>query len=570
MIALRRLFLLLTALTVPLAVAGATATREPAVAKRFMVAAANPHATAAGIAILEAGGSAVDAAVAVQLVLGLVEPQSSGIGGGAFMVRYDAASRAVATFDGRETAPAAATAELFLTAAGEPMQFWDAVVGGRSVGVPGTLRMLEMAHRRHGRLPWSRLFEPAIRLADGGFAVSERLHAMIADDAHLRRYPAARAYFHLESGRPLPVGRLLKNPDYAATLRAVAQGGADAFYRGEIARDIVAAVRGAADNPGLLSEADLAAYEAKLRPPVCIDYRAHRVCGMGPPSSGGLTVALILGLLERFDLASLRPNTADAEHLFIEAARLAYADRALFMADSDFVDVPVAGLLDRDYLRRRSRLIDRTRSMGTATAGEPPSRRTQRHEPGRAVELPSTSHFSIVDAAGNAVSMTTSIESAFGSRLMVRGFLLNNQLTDFSFRAEADGRAVANRVEAGKRPRSSMAPTVVLDARGRLELVVGSPGGSRIINYVARAVIAMLDWGLDVQQAVSLPHVVSRNGTVDLEAGTAAATLADALTARGHEVRVRALTSGLHGIAVPGDTLLGGADPRREGVAAGR
>lgn len=568
---LRQLFACLAGLLVLCTAAlAAECQARPATATEFMVAAANPHAAEAGIRILEQGGSAVDAAIAVQVMLGLVEPQSSGIGGGAFMLRFDAAHGDIVTYDGRETAPSAATPDLFVTGAGEPMAFWDAVVGGRSVGVPGTLRMLELAHRQHGKLPWALNFEPAIALAERGFPVSPRLHSLIAGDEHLKRHTAARDYFHTADGGPLPVGHILRNSAYADTLRAIAEGGADAFYSGEIARDIVAAVRGATGNPGLLSEADLATYRAKARPPVCIDYRGHRVCGMGPPSSGGLTVGMILGLLERFDISAMPPNSADAEHLFIEAARLAYADRALYMADADFVSVPTAGLLDRGYLRDRSRVIDAGRSMGEAGPGEPPRRRTERRAPDSALELPSTSHFSIVDGEGNAVSMTTSIESAFGSRLMVRGFLLNNQLTDFSFRPEVDGRPVANRVEPGKRPRSSMAPTIVLGPNGRLRLAVGSPGGSRIINYVARSVIGVLDWSLDIQAAVSLPHVVSRNGVVDLEAGTAAADLRSALEERGHEIRVRDLTSGLHGIAATGDGLSGGADPRREGIALGR
>ena len=566
---LLRCFAVFAALAIPASGAAALAP-GPSESSAFMVAAANPHAVEAGVEILEAGGSAVDAAVAAQAVLGLVEPQSSGIGGGAFMLYFDAASRNVESFEGRETAPAAATPGLFLDAAGERMKFWDAVVGGRSVGVPGVLRMLELAHREHGKLPWARLFEPAIRLAEQGFAVSPRLSEMIAKDKHLKRYPATHAYFHTAAGQPLPAGHVLKNPGYAATLRAVAKGGADAFYKGDIARDIVAAVRGAVDNPGLLGEADLAAYEAKRRPPVCVAYRDNRVCGMGPPSSGGLTVGMILGILEHYDMGELAPGSVEAEHLFIEAARLAYADRALYMADSDFVRVPAGGLLDPGYLEQRGRLIGGDKSMGKAAAGTPPQKKTERRAPDDALEIPSTSHFSIVDADGNAVSMTTSVENAFGSRMMVRGFLLNNQLTDFSFQPEKDGRPVANRVEPGKRPRSSMAPTIVMGPDGNLRLVTGSPGGSRIINYSARSVMAVLDWNMDPQAAVSRPHVISRNGKVDLEEGTQAEGLKAALEERGHEISVRGLTSGLHAILVEDGTLYGGADPRREGIAAGR
>ena len=543
---------------------------RPVESNKFMVVAANPLAVEAGIEMLEAGGSAVDAAVAIQLVLGLVEPQSSGIGGGAFMLYYDAASKKIKSFDGRETAPAAATPDLFLDAAGKNMKFWDAVVGGRAVGVPGVPRMLEMAHRRHGRLPWAQLFQPAVRLAEEGFAVSPRLSELIARDKHLKRYPATAAYFHTEAGEPLPVGHILKNPEYAATLRAIAEGGADAFYLGGIARDIVSTVNDAADNPGRLSIADLGIYEAKTRPPVCVTYRANKVCGMGPPSSGGLTIGMILGILKNFAVGEMIPGSIEAEHLFIEAARLAYADRALYMADSDFVSVPVEGLLDPNYLRERGGLIDVEKTMGRTAAGEPPLKKTELLVPGETLEIPSTSHFSIVDAKGNAVSMTTSIESAFGSRMMARGFLLNNQLTDFSFSPEKDGELVANRVEPGKRPRSSMAPTIVLGPKGGLRMVTGSPGGSRIINYTARSVMGVLDWKLDPQWAVTRGHVVSRNGTVDLEEGAFFDELKVGLEDLGHKIKVRKLNSGLHVILVENGKLYGGADPRREGVAVGR
>ena len=541
----------------------------PARAERHMIAAANPYAARAGLEILREGGSAVDAAIAAQMVLNLVEPQSSGIGGGGFMLAFDAGDGRLRAYDGRETAPATATPELFIGADGAPLGFYDAVIGGRSVGVPGLVAMLEDAHRRHGRLSWSRLFEPAIVLAEQGFPISPRLHALISEAPGVDRYADARAYFFTADGAPKPIGARLANPALAATLRAIAAGGAEAFYRGAIAADIVAAVRGAEGNPGLMTLDDLAGYDAKELDAVCRPYRQWRICGMGPPSSGGVTTLGIMGLLEGFDLAALAPGSAEAVHLISEASRLAYADRARFLADSDFVAVPVRGLLDRTYLAGRAAVIDPARSMGEAAPGAPPYSDGALGADDPGTERFSTTHISVVDADGNAVSMTTSIESAFGSRLMVRGFLLNNQITDFSFRPAVDGMPVANRVAPGKRPRSSMAPTLVFDADGRLMLVVGSPGGSRIIGYVVQTLIAVLDWGLDVRRAVALPHHTNRNGPVDLEQDTALAALEAALVDRGHEVRVRPLTSGLHAIAIVPRGLEGAADPRREGVALG-
>ncbi|MGF1630010.1 MAG: gamma-glutamyltransferase [Kiloniellaceae bacterium] len=544
----------------------ATPTAETAAAPpRQMVAAANPLAAEAGMAMLRQGGSAVDAAIAGALVLGLVEPQSSGLGGGAFLLHYEAESRDVAAYDGREAAPGSAPETLFLLADGRPMPFWDAVVGGRSVGTPGLLRMLELAHRDHGRLPWAALFQPAIRLAEDGFAVSPRLHALIAGDAYLKRYPSTAAYFHDAAGNPWPVGTLLQNQAYADTLRAVSMGGADAFYRGPIAVDIVAAVRGATDNPGHLSTGDLRNYEAKRRDALCLPYRQWIVCGMPPPTSGGVAVLQILKLLEPFDLGALPPASAQAIHLVAEASRLAFADRNRFLADSDFVVVPVETLLDPDYLAARAALIDPAASMGEAHPGLQSGQALSPPQP----NPPSTSHLSVVDRDGNAVSMTASIESAFGARLMARGFMLNNELTDFSFLPSVDGRPVANRVEAGKRPRSSMSPTLVLDREGRFVMAIGSPGGSRIIGYTAKAIIAALDWNLSMQAAVALPNFVNRNGATDLEAGTAVESAEATLAALGHEVNVMEMTSGLHGIRRTERGLEGGADPRREGVALG-
>ncbi len=539
--------------------------KPPARAARYMIAAANPLAARTGLEVLREGGSAVDAAIAAQLVLNLVEPQSSGIGGGAFLLHYDATENKITAYDGRETAPAAATPGLFLTPGGEPMKFWDAVVGGRSVGVPGLLAMLELAHKDQGRLPWARLFQPAIGLAEQGFAVSPRLAGLIAKDKYLKTFPATAAYFHGADGSPHPAGQRLANPAFAQTLKRIAKGGAEAFYNGPIAREIVAVVTGAGRNPGAMTLADLAGYEAKRRDAVCAPYRSFRVCGMGPPSSGAVAVLQTLGILQSFDLPALAPNSAEAVHLIAEAGRLAFADRNLFLADSDFVPVPVARLLDPAYLARRARAISPVKTLGKAAPGLPAQNGAM---PAQA-DPPATSHLVVVDGAGNIVSMTTSIESAFGSRLMVGGFMLNNELTDFSFRPEAEGRPVANRVEPGKRPRSSMSPTLVFGADGRPVLALGSPGGSRIIGYVLQTLVAVLDWGLDIQAAVELPHAVNRNGPTDLEEGTALTALKPALEALGHEVRLRKLTSGLHGIAITAHGLEGGADPRREGVALG-
>ncbi|PJK31037.1 gamma-glutamyltransferase [Minwuia thermotolerans] len=531
-----------------------------------MVAAAHPLAAEAGMAVLRDGGSAVDAAIAVQAVLTLVEPQSSGIGGGAFMLHWRAESGRLEAYDGRETAPAAATAALFLNDDGTPLDFFEAVVGGRSVGAPGVLRMLELAHADHGRLEWARLFEDAIRLSRDGFEVTPRLHYLLDRDRYLKASPTAAPYFYDADGAAWPVGHVLRNPALAETLSLVAEGGADALHEGPVAADIVAAVRGHADNPGLLSEADLAGYAAKRRPPVCMPYRAHRVCGMPPPTSGGVAVAQILGMLSRFDLGSAGPAPV-LVHLVAEAEKRAYADRARFLADSDFVDVPVAELLDPDYLARRAAEIDVTVASGDAAPGLPRQRGLR---DGDDLTQPATTHFVIADAAGNVVSMTSSVENAFGSRIFVRGFLLNNQLTDFSFAPEdADGLAVANRVEPGKRPRSSMSPTIVLDREGGFRLAIGSPGGSRIIGYVARTLIGVLDLGLTVQQAIDLPNFVNRNGATDLEDVAEVEDMRRALEAMGHVVNVRGLNSGLHGIEQVEGAWRGGADPRREGVVLG-
>ena len=574
-----RLATLLLALFCPLAaaqdappeVSSGWIDKPPVTAKHWMVVAANPLAVDAGYRILKQGGSAVDAAIAVQLVLGLVEPQSSGLGGGAFMLVHDGRANRIAAYDGRETAPAAATPDRFMQD-GAPMSFRAAVVGGRSVGVPGTVRLLEVAHRRHGRLQWAALFAPAIALAEEGFAVSPRLHVLLAAERYLTQ-PRARAYFYAADGSLLPVGAVLVNPAYAATLRRIAAGGADAFYRGDIARDIVETANGHATNPGDLTLADLAGYEVKVREAVCGAYRSYRVCGMPLPSSGGLTVLQMLKMLEPFDLKAMGPASFWSVHYFSEAGRLAFADRDVYMADPAFF-TPPAGLLDADYLRERSGLIRSDASLVVAAPGTPPDRvrSADKAALGRsdALEFPSTSHLSIVDRYGNAVAMTTTIEDGFGSRLMTQGgFLLNNELTDFSFVPTDHGKPVANRVQGGKRPRSSMAPTIVYDRFGRVAMLAGSSGGGAIINDVAKALVAMIDWGMDPQAAAALPNFGSRNGPTDLEKNTSIVALEPKLKALGAPVRVRERTSGLHVIQRTPDGWVGGADPRREGIARG-
>ncbi|MFC4350038.1 gamma-glutamyltransferase [Fodinicurvata halophila] len=541
-------------------------------AEDYMVSAADPRAVDAGVAMLEAGGSAMDAMVAVQMMLGLVEPQSSGLGGGAFLVHYDSQSDELTTLEGRETAPAAADGALFLDAEGEPLPFWDAVVGGRSVGTPGIPALMQAAHERWGRLPWADLFEPAIDKAREGFAVGPRLAGLLDGGTaeRLRSYPTARDYF-FPDGEALQEGDIRNNPALAETLARLARQGADAFYTGRLAEDIVQTVQDVDDNPGLLSRQDLEDYAVKERPPVCHPYRTYRVCGMGPPSSGALTVGQILGLLEHFNLAGMDLATARPWHLFAEASKLAYADRNRYIADSDFVEVPVRGLLDPAYLTARAQLISQDKAMAApAQPGNPPWHVGPR--PGRdgSRELPGTSHVSIVDAEGNVASMTTTIESAFGSQLMTGGFLLNNELTDFSFTPEDEaGRPVANRVQPGKRPRSSMAPTIVFDGNGRPVLAVGSPGGVRIIPYVAQALMGFVDWNLDAQQITEMAHVSNMNGTTWLEADTPAENWQGVLEDLGHDVDVSAHTSGLQTIAISPDSLSGGADPRRDGTAGG-
>ncbi len=558
----------------PRAPEGASTIAGPRVAvtaDRQMVVAANPLAADAGRQILRQGGSAVDAAIAMQMVLTLVEPQSSGIGGGGFLLHYGAERKRVDAYDGRETAPAKATADMFLDAEGKPLAFNEAALGGHAVGVPGVLRMLELAHDEHGRLPWARLFEPAMRLALDGFPISPRLAKQIADTPQLKDFAATRAYFFDAEGNPKPAGTRLANPDLAETFRVIANGGAQAFYNGGLARAVAKAVRETGKG-GVLTADDLKTYRALKREAVCGPYRQLKICGMGPPSSGGVTVLQAMTILERFDLRGLQPNSAPAIHLIAEATKLAFADRNRYLADPEFEQIPVERLTDRKYLAGRAKLVNAERASGRAEPGRVATRASRAAD--TLSELPATSHLSVVDVAGNAVAFTTSVERAFGSYVMARGFLLNNQMTDFALRPRDGDVPNINRVEPGKRPRSSMAPTIVLDRESRLVAALGSPGGPRIIPYVVQTLVASIDWNMDAQRAVALPHAVSmNNGTIELERDTSLVNLAADLKALGHEVTLNHQTSGLSLIQVvrrQGQTrLIGGADPRREGEALG-
>ncbi|WP_419209165.1 gamma-glutamyltransferase [Photobacterium leiognathi subsp. mandapamensis] len=536
----------------------------------WMIATANKYASEAGADVLSKGGSAVDAMITAQLVLGLVEPQSSGIGGGGFLVYWDNDNNQMTTFDGRETAPFAATPRLFQDNQGKPLKFYDAVVGGRSVGTPGTIKLLWRSHEQYGKLAWKSLFLPAIKLAKDGFIVSPRLAAMIEKDANnLSRYPATKAYFFDNDGNPIKAGTKLTNPAYANTLLQIADYGPKAFYQGDIARDIVATVQQAEGNPGVLNTMDLASYSVKQREPICAPYRQYKVCGMGPPSSGALTLGQILAMLNHYPLAKLGADNVESWRLIGDASRLAFADRDRYMADSDYVPMPTRGLLDPAYLAQRAALLQGKQALTKVEPGSPPWNHAQKQTSDEALELPSTTHLSIVDEEGNVVSLTSTIENSFGSRLMVRGFLLNNELTDFSFRSQIDGVPVANRIEPGKRPRSSMTPTIVMKDNQPV-LTIGSPGGSQIIGYVAKTLVAYLDWGMDLQQAINLPNMNNRFGTFELEQDTAATAWAPKLEKLGYKTQIKDLNSGIQAISIAPELLTGAADPRREGKVISR
>ena len=539
--------------------------------RKHVIVTSHKLATEAGLEMLRKGGSAVDAAIAAQLVMGLVEPQSSGIGGGAFLVHWNAKAKKLQTYDGRETAPKSVTPNLFIGPDGKPLSFFDAVVGGRSVGVPGAIAVLALAHKEQGRLKWADLFAPAIALAENGFPVSPRLAQAIARDPALPTLPASAAYF-LPGGKPVAEGAIVKNEAYAATLRMIAKDGPAGFYSGTVAEAIVRAVKTSPRSAVDLTLDDIANYQAKKRPAVCGLYRTYKICGMGPPSSGGVTALQILKMIEPFDVAKLAPASPQAIHLFSEAQRLAFADRGAYLGDPDFVAVPLPGMIDPKYLSARSKLLSPSALLDRAKIepGKPKGADLTLERlriPDNA--KPGTAHLSVIDARGNALAMTTTVEGAFGSHLMAAGFFLNNQLTDFTFEPGKDNRRFANAPDAGKRPLSSMTPTIVFDSKGRVFAVIGSPGGWRIIPYVTKTIVGLIDWKLSMADAVALPNVTSRAGPTEVETGTGFDQAAQALAAMGHEVKRIEQGSGLNGIRVTARGFDAAADQRREGTAAG-
>ena len=554
-----------------------TVVNKIAVGKKFMAVTANPHATQAAYAVLEKGGSAIDAAVAAQMVLGLVEPQSSGIGGGAFMLYWDASEKKLIAYDGREVAPMAADENLFIGQEGKPDSFFDAVIGGKSVGVPGIIKMLEDAHADYGVASWASLFDDAIELATNGFAVSERLHALIKAVPKINERERIANYLFDADGEPLPVDHILKNMEYAQTLKVLALNGSDTFYRGQLAQQMVVATK-EDNNAGALSLSDFIQYQAVQRAALCKKILTYRICGMGPPSSGASTVLGILGVLEHLiiDKNSQRGSYQGMEqetlsaHYFVEASRLAFADRNTYIADPDFINVPIKQLLNTDYLQLRSQLISADRPMKAVTAGQFVMPEVGQYLTQPSPELVSTTHLSIVDQHGNIVSMTSSIEMAFGSRLMVGGFILNNQLTDFSFvPRHADKTLVANRVQGGKRPRSSMSPIIVFDQNEQPLLIIGSPGGKKIIPYVARVLYEVLFFDNALAASIEQPHILNTGRQLEIEKGADKKAF-EALKALGHQPVFKSQTSGLHAIIRRNnDEWLGVADPRREGAAKG-
>ena len=548
----------------------AAAHEQTATAIDFMIVTANPYATKAGYEILERGGSAADAAIAAQLVLGLVEPQSSGLGGGAFILYYDAKTQELKSYDARETAPGLAGPFLFYEN-GEALDFKTAQLSGKSIGVPGVPKLLAYLHQVYGQRTWMELFNPAIDLAEAGFQISPRLEAMIKNHASdLQKFPQTAAYFFDGNGQPLKTGAQLKNPAYAETLKDMAFTGANIFYEGPLASQIVKTVQNVPQRPGFMTGEDLRGYDIKARQPVCAPYRLYVVCSMGEPSSGGLSILQALGMLEGYDLRALGADNPRSWSLIAQASALAFADRNMYMADPDFVNTPGVLLLDPAYMDQRRALIDPARPLQdmVAEAGKPPLWDGSLFSRGNSIDKPGTSHISVVDKEGNVLSMTTTIESAFGSHQMVGGFLLNNELTDFSFRSFGEDDAlIANMVEGGKRPRSSMAPVIIFDLAGKPVLTLGSAGGSRIIGYVLQRIIAVLDWDMDIDQAISMAHIIARSEkNIEVEEMS---DISRALEKNGHHIKQGSMNSGLTAIRIKRDNLIGSADPRREGMALG-
>ncbi len=562
------------------------AEKKLAFGKSMMVATANSYASQAAYAILKKGGNATDAAIAASVMLTLTEPNATGIGGGGFLVHFDAKRKKIQAYDGRETAPALAYPDRFLSASGEVMRFEDAMTSGRAVGTPGLLKMLEMVHQTHGKLPWKQILLPTIQQSQQGFIVSDRLHILIQKDPYLKNNPESRKYFYDQQGLAFEVGTLIKNPELAKVLNEVAEHGANAFYTGWIARDIERAVQKNA-HPGDLTIKDLSSYKAKERPILCHTYRIWNICGMPPPSSGTLAILQMLGILESFPMTDYPANTWQGIHLFSEAGRLAFADRDEYIADPDFVVPPIKGMLDSTYIQKRRDQINWNKSLQKALPGQPEGTLAQ-YSSDSLSEAAGTSHISVIDSWGNAVSLTNTIEAQFGSRIMVDGFLLNNQLTDFSLTPMVDGKLVANRVEPNKRPRSSMAPLLVFDQYGNLVMNVGSAGGSGIINYLAKTLVAVMDWNMNIQDAISLPNFGSRNKETELEQMGSWDSVVGSLKEKSHMIKYFDAPSGLHGVIrapifsqgkisnqartninTSNWVLFGGADPRREGVVLG-
>jgi gamma-glutamyltranspeptidase / glutathione hydrolase len=552
-------------------VAQDSAMQQAKIAKEFIAVTAHPLATEAAYAVLSSGGNAIDAMVTVQTVLGLVEPQSSGLGGGAFLLYYDAEKDTLSSFDGRETAPTSSSDTLFLNEKMQPMKFFDAVVGGRSVGTPGTVKLLSEVHKRYGSIDWKKLLAPGIEMASQGFTVTPRLAASVSRDRNFLLANPSTADYFFPKGKAISSGQTLTNPEYADTLVSLSKHGGEHFYNSDISQAIVSAVS-KHSNPGFLSQADFEKYRIIERPAVCHPYRQYDICGMGPPSSGAITVSQTLALVEPFELHTRSGKDPVSWQIIADASRLAFADRGLYLADPDYFSVP-AGLLDQAYLKKRAKLITPGKALPKVAPGDMQQHYSQQLSTGTSPSQASTSHFVIADKYGNIVSMTSTIENGFGSRLMVKGFLLNNELTDFSFKAKNDQGLIANRVEAGKRPRSSMAPTIVFTREAdkrKPYMALGSPGGSRIINYVSNSLIATLDWQMPLQAAFNQAHIINRFGTLDIEANSNAVHFAKDFEAMGYKVNLRELNSGLHGVLFTEDGYQGAADPRREGSVMGR